>query len=311
MMNRKSALLLLALGFGAALQAQNVTVVMQDGTQKKFAADRIESMVFEEADNNGDLNVVLPEISLDVWSGRNVGLTLADKAKGLTLCLDCYMPDQGYFPAGDYTVKSGNTPFTIAPDAQYSYLDRRGVKQAVKSGTMKVSEINGVDYTFTCDFILADDTRLQSKSQVAMPRFGRMLEVTFGSAAYGTNPTDTEMKVNFAYYSNAWDCETTIVFNVDPGTQTLPLGEYLFSGNEGDMTFGEDSNVHLFKPESNNRIIGGTIFHDLNAAGEDTFEIELTLANGRPARMYYEGKISGAPSYQTRAASLMKAPISK
>lgn len=305
-MMKRYAGLWLAVGLGVlTASAQSVTVVLKDGTMKRFGAEYISKMQFEEATNVGDV-VQVDRVSMNVYSEGNVVMTL--KGADVTLELDMYMPKVGYLPAGDYAVTSGNGAYTIDPNPQYTYVNVGGVKRTISSGHMTVAESNGVDYTFNAAFTLDDGTELKAEYQGQLPRYSRQLQVTFASAAYGNTESASDIKVNFAFYSKTWDCETGLTFRIGEEVEELPDGTYMYSAGTAAETFGGDSNVHVFKPEHNYSISGGAVVVSTLDNGDRQVEMDLTLGDGRPARLTYTGTIGGTPSHNVRAAAMMKAP---
>ena len=295
-------LLTLAMVLGCTgAMAQSVVVVMKDGTQQKFGTDYVKEIVFTE-----ESEPVEPETLMltntQVYGQGNVALSFAPATEAYNVVLDMYGTyDATYLQTGTYTVGTPNTPFSIGNDAKYSYIEYvengKG-KIGLESGTAVVSmSEEDCIYTIDMDFKLVDGTQYKGKFEGKIPDYNpnKGVEITLNEAKYNDNPQQPgEFYVKFN--DSAWTCEMAIDFMSTPGATTLPAGTYNYSVDGGEMTFSNKSYLEIYSPYTNNRFTAGTITV-AEDGGSYTINMDLTLEDGRNAKLTYSGAISGTPTF--------------
>lgn len=298
-------LLTLAMVLGCTgAMAQSVVVVMKDGTQQKFGADYVKEIVFtEESEPVEPASLMLTKT--EPYSQGNVVLSFAPATEAYNVVLDMYGTyDAEYLQTGTYTVGTPQTPFSIGNDAKYSYIEYvengKG-KVGLESGTAVVSMTEDeYVYTIDMDFTLADGTQFKGKFEGQIPEYSpdtnKGVEIELGEAKYNENPQKPgEFYVTFN--DTAWSCYMAIDFMSTPGATVLPAGTYTYSADGGEMTFSSKSYLEIYTPYSNNRFTAGTITVTENG-GSYTIDMDLTLEDGRNAKISYTGAISGTPTFE-------------
>ena len=304
-------LLTLAMVLGCTgAMAQSVVVVMKDGTQQKFGTDYVKEIVFtEESEPVEPESLMLTKT--EAYSQGNVVLSFAPATEAYNVVLDMYGTyDAEYLQTGTYTVGTPQTPFSIGNDARYSYIEYvengKG-KVGLESGTAVVSMTED-EYVYTIDmnFTLADGTQFKGKFEGKIPEYSpdtnKGVEIELGEAKYNENPQKPgEFYVKFN--DTAWSCDMAIDFMSTPGARVLPAGTYTYSADGGEMTFSSKSYLEIYTPYSNNRFTAGTVTVAENG-GSYTISMDLTLEDGRNAKLTYSGAISGTPTFEQDNESL-------
>lgn len=297
---KQTKLLMLAMALGASgAMAQSVVVVLNDGTQQKFATDYVKEIYFTEEGGPVEETPLLLS-GKDVYGNGNAVLRFSPYTESLNVVLDIYGPtDATYLNPGTYEVAGGNTPFTIGNNIQYSYIEfvenGAGIV-GLESGSAVVTMSEDYIYTIHMDFILADGSNFKGVFQGEIPGYDPRLNYTLAAASYNENPQpagDFYVKFNDA----DWKCEMAIDFMATPEATLLPAGTYTYSSTGGEMTFSSRSYLDTYNPNSNNRFTDGTI-----TVAEDggiyTIDMQLKLEDGRDATITYTGEISGTPTFE-------------
>ena len=88
-----------------------------------------------------------------------------------------------------------------------------------------------------------------------------------------------------------------IDFMSTPDATVLPAGTYTYSAEGGEMTFSSKSYLDIYSPYTSNRFTAGTITV-AEESGVYAIDMDLTLEDGRNARLTYSGAISGTPVFE-------------
>ena len=285
--------------FGAA--AQSVTVVLNDGTQKKFGVDYVKEITFQEA-SSGE-KVEFTNLGVEPYGGGNVELSFTT-ADGARLVCDTYGPSTAtYLMPGVYTVKADGE-FRV-DSGQYSSYSKDGISTTLASGSMTVSN-DGPVYTIDVDINLTDGSNVAGTWSGELSAYSQYVEKTLNNAAYNANPGKAgEFYVKFN--DTNYTVEMAIDFFGDPADTTLAPGTYVYSPEGGDMTFGPNSYVDIYNPTSNNRMSQGIITVE-KEGNEYTIDMNLTFQDTRIATITFKGEISGTPTFETNLRNMPRRP---
>lgn len=299
---KQTTLLMLALAMGCSgAMAQSVVVVMKDGTQQKFGTDYVKEITFiEEREQQQPEPLLL--MKTEPFGQGNVVLSFAPATEAYNVVLDMYGPyDAQYLNTGTYNVGSGGTAFTVGNDIKYSYIDfvenGRG-KVGFESGKAEVSMTEDYVYTIDMDFILTDGTKFRGTFTGEIPDYSpsKGVEIALSDAKYNDNPQ--KPGVFYVKFNDAaWSCEMAIDFVSKSDATVLPAGTYTYSAEGGEMTFSNRSYLDTYNPSCHFTFTAGTVTVTENA-GTYTFDMDLTLDDGRNARITYSGEISGTPTFE-------------
>lgn len=286
--------MLLAVGLsGFCAMAQNVTVVMKDGTSHKFNADHLSEITFRNVAPETP-PVEFKTISINPFSGGNVTLTFTDESGQTVAETDLYGPaDASWLHPGTYTLNASNDPYTIDP--AYSSLKVAGQDKNFTDAQLTVTEADKV-YSFALEMTLEDGSKFRGNYSGELDIYTPWIDVELSSASYNTNPQpagDFYVKMNDAN----WKYEMAFVFTSDAAAQVLPAGTYTYSETRMPGTISPASYVDTYSPNANLRLAEGSKIIVTKDGDNYTMEMTLNLSDGRTATMHYAGTISGTPTF--------------
>lgn len=274
--------------------AQSMTIVENDGTVHKFNTDYVEELRFEEVASG--LNITFTEASGTGYSYGAADLEFND-GQGNKLILYVTLPSNPVFlPAGEYNVSAAERVFDIEPDVRYSSYNTADGAAALESGGMTVAldESTGI-YDIDFNLMLADGEALKGKYKGIIQGFGpsQALDLTSTKAILVdvAGSKDGQMRVRFSNDGSSF--EATVDFFTIPGSSELPDGTYVNGTADGEpFTFGPSSQVALYRPYSDPMSFTGALAVSRNDIGV-LIEGDITLSDGRTARLWFNGEISG------------------
>lgn len=283
--------LALALGLMAAgANAQNVTVVLNDGSAHRIPAEEIKQITFVEEETPEIRTTTFNKITVNPYSNGNVTLIFSNNEDGIEAVIDTYGPtDETYLQPGLYTGSTENTPMTFDL-GQYSYVTVGDSKLSLTEGTLNIA-LDGTVYNMTLDATLSDGSLIHGVYKGELDTFGPFYEVTLSTMkyAYINNKIDGEIFVK-ANDAN-WSCEAAFDFICAPGSTTLQPGTYTYSDSKEQGHFTNLSYVDTYSPSSNNKFTSGEIKVEQN--GENyTITVNGTFADGRIAVITFNGTIA-------------------
>lgn len=293
-MKKHFSALLLALGLCAAgTNAQNVTVVMKDGTSHKFNADYISEITFKEATAATTLNFT--SLSLNVYSGGNVTLNFATD-DGNTVALDIYGPaDELWLHAGNYSLSSSNAPYTIDP--AWSEVKIGGMKLNITDANLTVTNDEGNSFSFLLNATLSDGSEIIGRYTGVLDTYTRTIAATLSAASYNANAQPAG-RFYVKFNDADWKYEMAIVFCAETSATTLPAGTYRYASAAAPGAIIEGSYVEVYNPRASLKPVAGSTV-DVALSGEEyTITMDLVLSDGRTGKFTYTGKISGTPSFE-------------
>lgn len=304
--------LLLALGLSAAsVTAQNVTVMMKDGTSHKFNADRLSELKFRDVPQEQRMDVTFLEPEISVYSGGNAGLTFKDAEGNIELTADIYGPaDAAWLNQGTYTLSADRTPFTIDP--QYSSLKIDGEAKTITGAEMYVEFGPQIDasgrlreqgvnpdriYVISAVITTDDNIRLYGTYVGMLSSYTPWLTLTLDKASYNDNPqVPGDFYVKFS--DPDYKCEMAVVFSSDPSATTLPAGTYTLSDVRQSGTISPSSYVDLYRPNANLKLNPGSTIAVTRDGDDYTMEMNLNFNDGRTGEFSFSGVISGTPTFE-------------
>lgn len=285
-----------ALSAGCAAGAQTVTVVMADGTARKFNADYVSDLYLTKTLAPPER---LTEVDFEVYGSGSNFLMMLRGDDGLDVVLDVYGPSGVVFlTPGRYKVAASQGNFTIDP-GRYTRIRLAGsaIEHTVESGEMAVSRLGG-DYTIRLDLILSTGERLRALYEGTLPKFSPVIAGVLTEACYSELPQPAgQFCITLTGESPMMDVGLTLTAPSD--ATLLPEGEYAYTAvPEGEYEITPASFINLYNPTSLNRFSAGTV-RVSTADGEYRFEIAMTLGDGRTTALTYKGALAGAPQSTT------------
>lgn len=292
--------LLLAVGLGTlGALAQNVTVVLKDGTQHKFNADYLSEIRFRDVMPEPD-HVKFSTIGLEAYSDGNVTVTLDDAAGTNKCVVDLYGPKTATFlNKGTYTVDNVNNPFTVDP--AYSKVTVGTQARDIASGTVKVDYNDAFVYTINVDLMLNDSTRYMGDFTGELPTYSPVINATMSASKYNENP---QIPGNFYVKFNDadWKYDIAVIFTADPSATTLPAGTYNASAAGTPGTFStERSYFDMYSPNASLKFMEGSKIVVVRNGDDYDMTFTAILSDGRTANLTYKGKITGTPTFEQPA----------
>lgn len=290
--------LLLAVGLGAAgALAQNVTVMLKDGTSQKFNADYISEISFKEIPDAPDA-VQLTNVSVYGIYGSEAILTFTNE-EGVEVNVDFYGPEDAmWLKEGTYTVNDTMTPMTVCNDDSYTYVTVGGEKKAVTSGQVTVAVDSEEVYTVSLDFTLADGSNFLAEYKGKVQGYSKTINVALASASYNSNE---QPKGDFyvIFDSADWDYHMTLVFTAESDATLLPAGTYTVTEDRRPGTFSfEKSSVEHYRPNWDSKFVGGSNVVVEKDGDNYKMTFRMELANGRILNATFDGTISGTPTFK-------------
>lgn len=290
--------LLLAVGLGAAgALAQNVTVMLKDGTSQKFNADYISEISFKEIPDAPDA-VQLTNVSVFGIYGSEAILTFTNE-EGVEVNVDFYGPEDAmWLNEGAYNVNDTMDPMTVCTDDRYTYVTVGGEKKAVTSGQATVAVDSEEVYTVSLDFTLADGSNFLAEYKGKVVEYSKTINVALASASYNSN---AQPKGDFyvSFDSEDWKYHMTVVFTGESDATVLSAGTYTVTEDRRPGTFSfEKSSVEHYGPNWDSKFVGGSNVVVEKEGDNYKMTFRMELANGRILNATFEGAISGTPSFK-------------
>lgn len=280
---------------GTAAIAQNVIVVMKDGSSHKFNVDRLQEITFEEFTPAPEA-VELTQFAADVYGGGNATVTMTDATNTNSLQIDFYGSSTAkWLEEGTYTCADDNAEFTFDP--AYSKVKMDGEAFNITGGDVNVS-IEGRIYTIEANLQLEGDREYKAIYVGQPATYTQWLEASMTTASYLDNPQPAGQFYVKMSNNGAPKYEIAIVFKADADATTLPAGEYAFAESGAAGTITSQSYIDTFNPYASLRLEEGSKAFVVESAGKYLITLQLNLSDGRTAEFLYEGEISGTPTFQ-------------
>lgn len=204
-----------------------------------------------------------------------------------------YNKDAKYLPAGTYTARSGEDPWTIdISNSDYAYFYYKEELYSIKSGTMTV-DIVGDEYDITLDFSTSGgDFKFFYKGKIdGIDFFFDLSPLTAARRVKpdGEVPGEYCIKINNAPIRSQ---ELTLDFFADAASTALPAGTYTFSTGTAPGTIGPASVLDISSPvKRSDEFASGTVV--VTKAGEIyTFDIRLADSDGYEYLGSFTGEIT-------------------
>lgn len=289
---------MLLLGASAGLaSAQNVIVIMNDGSTHKFNADYLKEIKFQEAP--ATLPVIeFTNVDLSVYSGGNVTVKLSNEA-GDTFELDLYGPmDAPWLHTGIYSIDGTNQPYTFDPS--YTSLKVGETTGKPVGGTVEIT-LDGHQYTIEATLLLESGEEFKGKYVGEIPTYTQWLNVAMSAASYSPleqAPGNFFVKLN----DPDWKYEMALAFVADADAKELPAGTYTFDETVKQGALTPKSYVDTFNPNANLRLEQGSFVVVERDGDKYKLTMNLNLSDGRIGEFTYEGAISGTPLFSTPVA---------
>ncbi len=302
----KTFLAALAIGtLGAS--AQTVTVVLNDGTQHAFSAERIKEMTFKENQPQAP-QIALTQVDVENYGTTNVGLTLKDAYGDNEFLFDLYQPSAPYLQAGKYVVGASEGFHIDASNVNYTYYKSNGTANAIKSGEVEITNEGSV-YTILIDVTIENGNQVRGKFIGELNKFSQYINVELSAMNYNTNP---QPKGSFYVKGNDtnWDSEVAFVFFADPAATHLPAGTYTYAETNAAGTFNQQSYLNVNRVELK-PATGSEIKVEGEAGKEQNISMNIITADGLHVNATFKGTISGTPEFSgaTAAPRLKTGPV--
>lgn len=275
--------------FSAA--AQTVVITSTDGTVTKFPSDRVKEITFENVGQPDPGTIVFNNVSASAYSGGLQELVFEQDNKKLVL--NIYGPSNAAFlNDGEYTLSSTNAPFTIDPEAGWSYYAEDGVSETFSAATLTVSRV-GLVYTLVMDVTTVSGKNIKAQYTGEIPALAPVKDVTLDNLVVVDNndrvPGEFYVRMNDA----AWHYTIAFDFFAASTETRLPAGDYTFSATPGAGNYGPKSYVERSLPYINS-VPNGTV--NVSYSGENIIIAgSVTLTDGMMLNIRYEGPIEFLP----------------
>ena len=285
---------LLALGASAfAASAQSMTVVLTDGSTKKFGTDYVSQVTLREGQTDVP-TVEMTQIKVEPYSGGNVTLTLSNVDETTVYSLDLYGPETAvYLHAGTYQGSFTGTEYYFDLKEDYTFVKINGQRMSVAAGTVTVSNVAKV-YTVEAELTLSDGTITKGKYVGELAKYSQYFTTAMNAAAYDD---DAKRKGEFGvtFSDEFFTCEAYFDFYAAEDATTLPDGVYTYSEEHTPGTFSEKSYFETYAPYIHSALLeGSTITVE---GGKITFD--LLIADGRKGEFEFNGTITGTPTFKS------------
>lgn len=285
---------LLALGASAfAASAQSMTVVLTDGSTKKFGTDYVSQVTLREGQTDVP-ELEMTQIKVEPYSGGNVTITLSTADDATSYSLDLYGPETAVFlHAGEYTGSFTGTEYYFDLKEDYTYVKTNGSRLSVAAGTVTVSNVASV-YTIAAELTLSDGNLTKGKFVGELPKYSQYFTTDMNAAAYDE---DAKRKGQFGvtFSDQDFTCETYIDFFAAEDATTLPDGTYTYSEDHTPGTFSENCYFETYSPYIHSAMLEGSKI--TVEGGKITFD--LLIADGRKGEFEFNGTISGTPTFKS------------
>ena len=294
--------MLLALGLiTASASAQNVTVVMKDGTSQKFNADYLSEISFRDVPQ-GPETVVFESIVVEPYSNGNVTLTFKNADGSVECVTDLYGSKTAtWLQTGVYTVSNTNDAYTMDP--AYSSVTSSGSKNVITGGQVGVT-LDGHVFSFAIDLTLDNGTEFKGTYTGELDTYVQWLKAELDKASYNENPQPAgNFYVKFS--DPDWKYEMALVFIGNPSDTELAPGIYNYSETATPGTISPASYVDAYRPNANMRLVSGSKVTVAKEGSDYTITMDLVLDDGRTADFTYKGEITGTPSFDNPGPEVM------
>lgn len=305
--------LLLAAGLaGSMATAQNVTVLMKDGTSHKFNADRLSELKFRDVTQEESISVTFLAPDINVYSGGNVNLAFRDGEGTVECALDLYGPtDASWLNAGTYTFTDSREPFTVDTDDRYTYLKVNGEARTITGCTVEVQygpQVDAagrlreqgvsVDRTYRISVTLKTDDGLAVYGSYVgeLSQYTPWLDMTLNKADYNVNP-QLPGQFYVIFTDPDWKCYMSLVFVAEESATTLPAGEYTFSDMTMPGTLSSACNIDFYNPYSSAKLRPGSKVAVTRDGDNYAMVMDFILDDGREAHFTFDGTIGGTPLF--------------
>lgn len=288
--------LLLALGMAAVgAVAQNVVVVLNDGTSQKFAVDDVKELKFVEMEETPP--VEFTTIDINPWSASGITVTFKDATGNVEMVTDMYGPSgEAWMHAGTYACDASGSAYTFDPD--YTTVTLGTESFDVTGGTIEVS-LEGEVYTFEMNLTLKNGEDFRATWSGELPTYTQWVKAELTSASYNTNP---QLPGTFYVKFNDapdYNYEMAIIFNGDVSATELPAATYAYSDATTLNSISPASYVSINRPYAEVRLTAGSEIQVVKEGEEYVITMELNLSDGRIGKFNFRGKISGEPVFET------------
>lgn len=285
---------LLALGASAfAASAQSMTVVLTDGSTKKFGTDYVSQVTLREGQTDVP-ELEMTQIKLEPYSGGNVTVTLSTEDESTVYSLDLYGPETAVFlHAGEYQGSFTGTEYYFDLKEDYTFVKTNGSRLSVASGTVTVSNTAAI-YTIAAELTLSDGTLTKGKYVGELPKYSQYFTTNMNAAAYDE---DAKRKGQFGvtFSDEAFTCEAYFDFFAAEDATTLPDGEYVYSEDHTPGTFSAESYFETYAPYIHSALLPGS---KITVAGS-VITFDLLIADGRKGEFTFNGNITGTPTFKS------------
>ena len=295
-LKKLGALMLLSGVFAASAVAQSVSVVLNDGTLKKFGADYIKEMTIQEGEPEAPL-LQMDEIALSPYGYGNVTLVMKNTETNTVFSCDLYGPEDAVFlHAGQYPAKENGDSFYMSYNKEYTYVETGDVRKGILSGRVDIAN-DGPTYTIEAALALEDNSGFRCQYVGKLPRYTPYIEMELAQASYNENPME---KGEFYVKMNDrdWALDMAIDFRADASATVLPAGTYTYSTEKTPGTFSEGSYLNTYSPYAAAKMAEGSTVTVAEEGGVYTLTLDLVLDDGRRAALTYVGAIAGTPSFK-------------
>ena len=285
---------LLALGASAfSASAQSMTVVLTDGSTKKFGTDYVSQVTLREGQTDVP-TVEMTQIKVEPYSSGNVTLTLSNVDETTVYSLDLYGPETAvYLHAGTYQGSFTGTEYYFDLKEDYTFVKTNGQRMSVAAGTVTVSNVAKV-YTVEAELTLSDGTITKGKYVGELAKYSQYFTTAMNAAAYDD---DAKRKGEFGvtFSDEDFTCEAYFDFYAAEDATTLSDGVYTYSEEHTPGTFSEKSYFETYAPYIHSALLeGSTITVE---GGKITFD--LLIADGRKGEFEFNGTITGTPTFKS------------
>lgn len=227
----------------------------------------------------------------DTWNGGAAMKLSVDE--DTFLYVECWFPDGSVvWPEGTYTLDSSMDNFTIDNDPYYSYYSEDDQTTGLASGSMTVSQTDGI-YTMDVDMTLSDGRTLNGSYHGPLSgnfSVNVQLEPVRCSETYLSDKTDGEFYLSLSNQNYKQEMRLDLV--ATPGSTTLPAGTYTYSTEKTPGTFGSASLVEFYGPYFHSYAQPGSTATVSYDGDQVVIEMHYVLTDGRQANGTYRGTIT-------------------
>ncbi|MBD5348826.1 MAG: hypothetical protein HDR84_06230 [Bacteroides sp.] len=299
---------LLALGLSSVCaMSQNVTVYLKDNTSHKYNAEYLSDIKFRDVTPTPD-EVQFKTISLDVYSGGNVTLTMENEGGDVKCVADLYGTNTAVFlEEGTYEVKNDFSPFSVSP--QYSSVSIDGEVTKPVSGSVVVEAVDvdapsglrksagdQYEYSITVNFELEGGKSFKGHYAGKLPTYTPWISAELNRAQYNINP-QPKGQFYVKFFDADWKYDIAMIFMAEENATRLPAGTYTLNDFATPGSLLSGSYVEGYSPNFNCKLLDGSKVVVEENNGDYTINMYLNLSDGRYAEFNFTGSISGEPLF--------------